>query len=231
MSLSLRPQRWWGTGMVTALVAGLVLAASTTAQSPSAPSAPTPPAGYRLVVDDTESIQILLPDSFTDVLTAPAALDDGTQIPQIAGSYDLDAWTSGWTVPGVYFAAYPFADDPRSLYSDIKATSGCGVFGDYDQEGPYFFGLTQAGIRCGDEGTSDWQLIVANPLDQAFSAVVQWSTGPGHLGSPFRPTILGSFNSFGAPLTHEEAAAAIASPAPSPVLSTPEPSLTAAPTD
>jgi radical SAM superfamily enzyme with C-terminal helix-hairpin-helix motif len=180
-------------------------------------------------VDDTERIQILLPDSFTDVMTAPAALDDGTQIPQIAASYDLAAWTGGWTVPGVYFAAYPFDDDPRSLYNEIKATDGCGVFGDYDHEGPYFFGLTQAGIRCGDQGTSDWQLVVANPLDQAFTAVVQWSTGPGHLGSPFRPKILGSFNGFGAPLTHEEAAAAIASPAPSPVLSTSEPSLTNVP--
>ena len=191
------------TKTFVAAVAVPVALLAMAAQSASAATAPTTtapgatvPAGYVQLVDDTNHITVTVPNTWSTVQTDPSQNDDGTQQPWIlatAGT-DLDNFQSTF-VDGVLYVAYPYAADPTALMDQFKLTGGCPeITTTSDNVQPYsdgvFTGLIQVGTGCDTTKDVTWNMVVASPADQSFTAVLQVQTkDPVAL-----QTVLNSFN-------------------------------------
>ncbi len=168
---------------------------TTTAAANAAPSttAPIPP-GYVPLVDDTESIVIAVPEAWTDVDTAPKNDADGIPRPYIAASPNLASFLGSFDTPGVLYVASPFAADPLTLVEEFGLQEGCETFEVKTYDDPVFVGAVQIGTNCGPNAMT-WNMVVANPADESFTAVVQVKTAdPDELR-----TIMLTFNAPGAP--------------------------------
>ena len=104
--------------LVLAVTAATVAVALAAADPAGAAPPPTLPAGYVQLVDDTGTITVAVPDTWTDVDTVPAVNPDGTPQPWIEAAPDRQAFEDTWNVPGVLFYAAPFTADPQSLMDD-----------------------------------------------------------------------------------------------------------------
>jgi hypothetical protein len=164
-------------------------APTTTAAAAAAPSTTTPiPEGYVPLVDDTNSIVIAVPEAWTDVDTAPKNDADGTPRPYIAASPDL-ALSASFDTPGVLYAALPFTADPLVLIEQLGLLEGCETFEVKTYDDPVFVGAVQIGTNCGPNAMT-WNMVVANPVDESFTAVLRVQTAdPAELR-----TILLTFN-------------------------------------
>ena len=171
-------------------------ASAATAPTTTVPGGATVPAGYVQLVDDTNHITVTVPNTWTTVQTDPSQNDDGTPQPWIlatAGT-DLDNFQSTF-VDGVLYVAYPFAADPTALMDQFKLTGGCPeITSTSDNVQPYsdgvFTGLIQVGTGCDTTKDVTWNMVVASPADQSFTAVLQVQTkDPAAL-----QTVLNSFN-------------------------------------
>jgi Protein of unknown function (DUF2510) len=60
---------------------------------------------YTTMTDDSGTIVVDVPIEWTDVDGSPWVLDDGTALPDVAASSDLDAFTQTYNAPGVEVAA------------------------------------------------------------------------------------------------------------------------------
>lgn len=131
------------------------------------------PAGYQRLVDETGVITIAVPAAWTDIDTAPAMVD-GIPEPWIAAApTSIDRFLGTFEESGVLFSAVPFDPDTAFLVEQFSITQGCAEFRvvPYDARG--FVGMSQIGSACGEDGTGSWQLILANPADESFTALVQ----------------------------------------------------------
>jgi hypothetical protein len=163
--------------------------APTTTAPNTAPSTTAPiPEGYVPLVDDTNSIVLAVPEAWTDVDTAPKADAEGVQRPYIAASPDLES-SASFDTPGVLYAALPFTADPLVLIEQLGLREGCETLEVKTYDDPVFVGAVQIGTNCGPNAMT-WNMVVANPVDESFTAVVRVSTAnPDELR-----TILLTFN-------------------------------------
>lgn len=158
-------------------VAALVIGQSVSATGPStAPvdSAPVGslPEGYVRLVDDTGLITVVAPDTWTTVDTAPAANEDGSARPYIfAAGVGLQAFNDTFA-SGVLYWAVPYEADPEAAITATGLTAGCESIEVEPYEDPVFTGFVQVGENCGADGGT-WNMIVASPADQSFTAIVQ----------------------------------------------------------
>src|SRR5688500_448961 len=85
----------------------------------------TLPAGFVRVADDSGSISVAIPSTWTDVRTAGLLLDDGTTTPQLLASTDVATYEASFDVPGIsVVVAAPFAD-PQTTLTNVGLTGGC----------------------------------------------------------------------------------------------------------
>jgi len=135
------------------------------------------PDGFVWLVDDTGVITVAVPEAWTAVDTAPAEDLEGNPQPWIAvAPSSIDNFLATFDEPGVLFSAVTFDADTAFLIEQFSLVEGCDEFSvePYDERG--LVGLSQIGFDCGDNGTASWQLIIANPADQSFTALVQVQT-------------------------------------------------------
>ena len=128
--------------------------------------------GYQTLVDDTGAITVDVPNEWTDVDTAPFTMDDGTQAPFISASPDLASFNSSWSTPGLLYAALAPQPDIASTIALLapqegECTTDNGV-SDYDDS--VFTGQYQYWSGCG--GTAEYVVLVANPADASYTAVI-----------------------------------------------------------
>jgi hypothetical protein len=159
----------------------------------TAPTIPIP-AGYTPLVDDTHTIVVAVPEGWTGVDTASAVNDDGTPRPYIAASPDLDAFLAGFDAPGMLYAEFPYASDPKVLIDRYGLQSGCEDVSLHTYDDPVFEGLVQVGTNCGAEHLT-WNMVVASPGDHSMTALVQVQSADD---SEMR-TVLLTFNVAGGP--------------------------------
>jgi hypothetical protein len=180
------------------LAMGLPIAAIVAAGQHAAASAPTDPpsaeagtlAGETVTVtDDTGTITVDVPATWTDVATAP----DGGR-PFIEAAPDRAAYNGTFTVPGVTYIAAPFSADTEAATQQFGLTSGCASEETQSYDDGAFAGTQLVYSQCGGEGSSaEFHVIAANPQNQAFTALLRIQiTGPDE--TPILQGILDTFN-------------------------------------
>jgi hypothetical protein len=131
------------------------------------------PDGYVWLVDDTGSITVAVPDTWTDIDTTPQAGSEGQPMPHIAAAPDLAAFREDFDVPGVEFIAAPYIEDQEATIEEFGLERGCAETTVEPYEDPVFTGFVEVGTECGDSGEATWNFIVASPADNSFTALVQ----------------------------------------------------------
>lgn len=131
------------------------------------------PAGYMQLVDDTGLLTIVVPDRWTDIDPAPAEDVDGEPQPWLAASTGIETFLQTFDASGALYIAFPFDPDPQFLIDQFGLGEGCSEFVVEPYENDRFIGLAQVGSGCGEDGDGSWTLVVANPADQSFTAMVQ----------------------------------------------------------
>ena len=137
-----------------------------------------------ILIDDTSSIAIGVPGSWTDVNTAP-----NSGLPFIEAAPDLEVYINTFDVPGVTYEAAPFSADTEAEAHNFGLSSGCAN----EEMRPYndgaFVGSHLVYTQCGAEGDAEFHVIAANPQNQGFTALLRIQiTGPQE--APLVDTIL-----------------------------------------
>lgn len=158
----------------TTPVASIPPVASTAVVASSVPPVQptTLPAGFVQLTDDTGSISIAAPTTWTDVITSPDT-SQPPPVPQIMAAPDSDVFMQTFDQPGLAYWAYPYRTELTSLIDDFNAGVGCaaratGPYDDGDFVGTYLFYS-----QCGDSGQGEFHVVIANPYNQAFTAIVE----------------------------------------------------------
>jgi hypothetical protein len=155
-------------------VLALSAAISMGARPVDAAAPPTIPDGYVELIDDTGLLTVVVPDTWTDVDTVPGTNEDGTAQPWISASPDFASFSTSFDTPGVVYRALPFTADANSLVDQFGLPDGaCPDLEVTPYDDGVFTGSMQLGLSCGEAGNVLWMLVIANPADQAFTAVVQ----------------------------------------------------------
>ena len=186
---------------IAALAAGDAASASTTPPPPppgdaaSAPTLPPPPVdasaatppssaptsdaaveelpeGYVRLVDDTGFLTVVVPEAWAVVDTALSAnAGDSPQAGLFASVAELTEFNDTFA-SGVLYLAAPYEADPEAFLAGSGLSAGCETIEVQPYSDPIFTGSVQVGTNCGTDGGS-WNMIVASPQDQSFTAIVQ----------------------------------------------------------
>ena len=175
-----RPDRWCTAAgdeqEELSMIAAVVLAALSLVGTVPPSSEPKPiPTGYAPLVDDTDTIVLAVPATWTDVDTSPAPNLNGSPRPTIGASPDIASFLDSFDTPGVLYTAFPFELNPVELLEDYALTGGCETIEFKTYEDPVFTGVVQVGTNCGPAAMT-WNMVVASPLDRSLTAVVQIQT-------------------------------------------------------
>jgi serine protease Do len=126
---------------------------------------------YIWVYDDYNSMQVMVPASWTDVDGSPWYLNDEVVGGGIIAAPDINAYFESWFAPGVNFGA---SDDLASqlgyvelLNSLQSEAGGCEFSGRYDYEDQLYRGKYDLFEKCGGPGGSTFfQLVAVSKADQ-----------------------------------------------------------------
>ncbi|HEX9617049.1 MAG TPA: S1C family serine protease [Anaerolineales bacterium] len=135
--------------------------------------------GYQMVTDDYGSIQMEIPNEWTDI-NGGYWEDSGDTIgAAISASADLDGYNQTWDESGVFFGA---SDDLAKLGGyvnllDVRRdafSDSCKLDGRYDYEDAYYRGKYDLFTNCADSGNA-YIVLTAVPIDdsQAFLILVE----------------------------------------------------------
>ena len=133
------------------------------------------PADWTQLVDDTQTIAISVPSTWTATDLVPTENEDGTPQPWISATTDQTLFfpSAGqedtFSVPGVIFRAYPYNPDTteRLAASSMHDVCTAGPLETYDDT--VFVGHIQTFTACNGTASSIVR-VSANPADQAFTA-------------------------------------------------------------
>jgi hypothetical protein len=164
-------------GTTASTVPGSSVVTPTTGAATGAFPPPTGeiPADWTQFVDDTQTIAISVPSTWTATDLAPAQNEDGTPQPWISATTDQALFFPAageqdtFGVPGVIFRAYPFNPDTTQRLASSSYHDVCtpGPLETYDDGA--FVGHIQTFTACGGTASSIVR-VSANPADQAFTA-------------------------------------------------------------
>lgn len=138
-------------------------------------SAPVEYTDYRLVTDDSGTMSMEIPVSWTEVDGAP--VDLGTPAPSITASPDIASFTSGWTVPGVIAVAATelAAATPDQLLdaaAEVGATNGnCTSTGRETFSDARYNGAVEVWENCGGTASSIFA-VGAQAVSGGYSVVL-----------------------------------------------------------
>lgn len=134
------------------------------------------PEGSVRLVDDTEFISVVVPETWTDVATAPTAAPGESDLrPYIAAASDIAEFQGTFDVAGVLYVAFPFTPDPETVIDRSGLIEGCETIEVEAYDDRTLSGVVQVGDNCGADAGA-WNMIVASPADESFTAVVQVQT-------------------------------------------------------
>ena len=165
----------------SALATATLMAPAWSAGATAPPPPPTvPPTGNpvspaptnRLVVDDTLTISVAIPSTWTDVSTAPGVDAAGNSFPQIAAAPNLASFESSFDTPGLFYAVQPFTADTAAGVAGMDFSQACTDGGTIAYVDGYFTGHMKTWTNCGG-GQGQLVALFVNPADQRFSAVLQ----------------------------------------------------------
>ncbi len=125
---------------------------------------------YETVTDDTGTIVISVPVEWSDRTTEPLDFE-GTTVPQIAASSDMDAFLNGFDEPGLIFLAFDGAFETDLLLDAVSCPDDCTDDGVFDYEDPVFTGQYQLWLDCGG-GSSDIVVLAAQSNDESATVMV-----------------------------------------------------------
>ncbi len=134
--------------------------------------AAAPEVTYESLTDDSGAIYMDVPSTWTARDTAPITMEDGTVVPYIAASTNLDGFRSGWTDPGILFAKMPATTDIAASLAQYGFAGDCTDGGIVDYSDPVFTGQYQVWQDCAGT-TTDVVTLVALPADSSYTAVIQ----------------------------------------------------------
>jgi hypothetical protein len=178
------------------LPVAVLIAASQSAAAVSPPTEPPRteqgapiPADFVPLTDDTGTITVMVPGSWTDVSTAQVGV-----IPTIEASTDREAYNATFDVAGVTYRAAPFGDDTEAAAREYGLSGGCVNEAIEPYDDGVFVGSHLIYTECGGEGsTAEFHVVAANPPDQSFTALLRIQiTGPDE--TPILEGILDTFN-------------------------------------
>jgi hypothetical protein len=180
------------------LAVGLPAAVLVVGQAASASVPPTEPPGSELgapvpadfvsLTDDTGTITVMVPGSWTDVATAP-----DTGMPFIEASTNRQQYNDTFDVAGMTYRAAPFNADTETAARSYGLTSGCGSESIRPYDDGVFSGARLIYTDCGPDGAAEFHVIAANPQSQAFTALLRIQlTGADE--QPILQGILDTFN-------------------------------------
>jgi len=159
------------------------------------PSSEPIPDGYVPIVDATDTIVVAAPEAWTETDVSLAPTEGAGEVPRIAASPDLMSFYTSFDTPGVLFVAFPYTINPLDYVDQFGEKMGCASMEIKEYEDPIFIGVIQIGMDCGPQHMI-WNMVVASPADEAYTAVVQVQT----VDDVQRQTVIRTFNSYdGAP--------------------------------
>ena len=172
-------------------VAALAVAGQTASAAAAVPTegrspATAIPADFVTLIDDTGTITVDVPSTWTDIDTSPF---DG--IPYIEAMPGREAYID-YDAPGVTYRAWAFTDDTETEVDGGWELS-CATQDVQPYDDGVFVGSHFIYSHCGDIGTAEHHVIIANPASGAFTAFLDIQiTGPDE--QPILQHILDTFN-------------------------------------
>jgi serine protease Do len=138
----------------------------------TADSGATAYTGYTTVTDDSNTIQVDIPDSWTDV-DGTAEDINGVPSPSIWAAPSLDAYLNGWDSPGMQFSISDqyHSADIGSVLDILGPSSDCVSAGRSDYSDPLYTGTYEQWTGCGGTG-AQFFVVVAAPADDSYLAAV-----------------------------------------------------------
>ncbi len=113
---------------------------------------------YQTIVDDTGTLTVDVPSVWTSIDTAPIVLDDGSQLGQITASPDIEAYSTTWDTPGLFYSSVRNADILTAL-ATFAPGSACTDAGQTEYQDAVFLGTYQVWTNCG--GTNTLYVVLA----------------------------------------------------------------------
>ena len=126
---------------------------------------------YTQVTDDSGSIVVEVPSTWTDVKTSPLTLDDGSTAPFIGAATNLDKFENTYDVPGMEFALLAPVDDLDETLGMFSFTGDCKDNGIQDYDDGVFTGRYQVWSDC-QGGDTAVIVLTAVPSDGRYTAVL-----------------------------------------------------------
>jgi serine protease Do len=126
---------------------------------------------YHEVRDDTGQILVEVPTAWSDVDTSSFALHDGTSVPYIGASTNLDKLENSYTVSGMEFALFGPVDDLDQTLSLFSFSGDCKNQGIQDYDDGAFTGRYQVWSDCNGSKTAV-VVLTAVPSDDSYTAVI-----------------------------------------------------------
>ncbi len=119
---------------------------------------------YTLLTDETESLAVRVPTTWSDVLSGDWLLDDEVIGVQLKASTDLEAYNAGWDTPGLFFgASTEFAGaDLNEILDSLDYREDCDSSERFAYDDSVFAGHYDLWEACG--GTDSlWVVLAAAP--------------------------------------------------------------------
>ena len=130
-------------------------------------------ADYTTLVDDSGTLSVAVPTVWADVSTASGVLDDGTVLPVISASTDIDRFNASYDVPGLVFTSFGPVDDIDAALAELAPAPGeCTDGGTQDYSDPVYFGKFKVWTDCGGVGAVFVVLVAVPAADASYTAVM-----------------------------------------------------------
>ena len=137
------------------------------------PSAENPEiTGYTTIVDDSGQLTVDVPNEWSDVDTAAFTFEDGSSVPQILASPNIQSFFETWDTPGLLFTAsgpVPNLDEELALWAPGEGQCTDGGIQDYSDA--LYTGRYQIWQDCGGTGAL-YVTVAAVPADGSFTAIL-----------------------------------------------------------
>jgi hypothetical protein len=165
-----------------AAAAGASLAPDVMADAAASPAAFPPPSGaipadWAVLVDDTQTIAMAVPSTWTHVDTVPARNNDGTPGPWLSATTDqnlmfpLEGVADTYAAAGAVYHAIPYRGDTAAMLAASEYHGVCTAEPVQTFTNGTFTGHIQAFNGCGGTASRIVQ-VAAAPSDASFTALV-----------------------------------------------------------
>lgn len=140
--------------------------------TPTPDPAPTPVGSFVTITDDSGSLSVNVPDTWSDVNGAAATDSNGVEFAGLSAAPSLDGYTTSWGVPGLTLYASPTAvgDDIASRLQQF-APADCQLDNSGEYNDGLYIGQFEYYTGCGGS-TTDWVTVVAKDADSTHLIIL-----------------------------------------------------------